>query len=55
MAEASRMARDAQLEAAIERMNQLQAYYETNILEVQKTRCDVLENLFVGKYFNTLL
>ncbi|XP_013143825.1 PREDICTED: uncharacterized protein LOC106107494 isoform X2 [Papilio polytes] len=52
MAEASRMARDAQLEAAIERMNQLQAYYETNILEVQKTRCDVLENLFVDSQWS---
>ncbi|KPJ08356.1 Calpain-7-like protein [Papilio machaon] len=47
MTEASRRARDAQMVAAIERMNQLQAYYEANILEVQKTRCDILEKLFV--------
>ncbi|XP_013168991.1 PREDICTED: uncharacterized protein LOC106118790 [Papilio xuthus] len=55
MAEASRRARDAQMEAAIERMNQLQDYYETNILEVQKTRCDILEKLFVDSQWTQSL
>ncbi|XP_068632051.1 uncharacterized protein [Battus philenor] len=52
MAEASRLAREADTEAAIERMNQLQAYNEIHVLGMQKIRCNRLEKLYVDSQWS---
>uniref|UniRef100_A0A2A4JLS0 Globin domain-containing protein n=1 Tax=Heliothis virescens TaxID=7102 RepID=A0A2A4JLS0_HELVI len=47
MAEAAKNNRNARIEAAIERMRELQLFNEEHVLGRQKYRCQVLEKLFV--------
>ncbi|CAH2038043.1 unnamed protein product, partial [Iphiclides podalirius] len=52
MAEAAKKNREVDIVTAYERMNQLQAYYEIQVLGAQKTRCDLLETLFVDSQWS---
>lgn len=51
MVEAAKAQRAERLEAALERMNELQMYNETYVLGGQKRRIVLLENLLVGMCF----
>lgn len=48
--EAAKTNREADIETGYERMKQLQTYNQIHVLGAQKTRCDLLETLFVGKF-----
>lgn len=48
MAEAAKKERNARIEAALERMRELQLYNEMYVLGRQKKRCNLLEQLLVG-------
>lgn len=56
-AEAAKQARQARIEAALQRMRELQEYNEVHVLGRQKERCQLLDNLSVGTclfFFNVL-
>ncbi|XP_028177380.1 uncharacterized protein LOC114365106, partial [Ostrinia furnacalis] len=52
MAEAAKKERHARIEAALERMRELQHYNEQFVLGRQKKRCQLLEKLFVDSQWN---
>lgn len=51
MAEAAKKDRQARMEAAFERMLELQQYNVDYVLGGQKIRCELLEKLLVGKLY----
>ncbi|KAL0892706.1 hypothetical protein ABMA27_014424 [Loxostege sticticalis] len=52
MAEAAKNSRHARIQAALERMRELQLYNEQFVLGRQKRRCQLLEKLFVDSQWN---
>ncbi|CAG5051654.1 unnamed protein product [Parnassius apollo] len=52
MLEDYKKSRQARIEEAMERVNQLQIYNDVHILEAQKVRCDRLEKLFVDSQWS---